>query len=100
MYKRKEVVPCKYCGESIRFIKSQISGEPVAVNAKPVTVVPCIGNDKGGQWYLTLEGKWFRGREKTEENLFYDGVDYIAAFRTHVPVCSGREENKGKKMKK
>ena len=94
-------MPCKYCGVKIRFIRSQVSGEPVAVNAKPSEVVPCTGNDKGGQWFLTLEGKWFRGRERTEDNLFYDGVDPVAAFRTHFPVCSGREDNRSrKKMRK
>ena len=67
------------------------------VNAKPVEVIPCIGMDKGGHTFVTLDGEAFRARKKKEESLFYDGVDIIGAFESHFATCPAADEYRRKK---
>jgi hypothetical protein len=43
--------------------------------------------DKGGHTYVTLDGEVIRARKNREENLFYDGVDSIAAYESHFATC-------------
>ena len=58
---------------------------------------PCIGLDKGGHTFVTLEGEAIRARRKKEENLFYDGVDSIAAYESHFATCPAADEYRRKK---
>ena len=57
----------------------------------------CIGLDKGGHTFVTLEGEAIRARKKREENLFYDGVDSIAAYESHFATCTAADEYRRKK---
>ena len=83
----QEVTHCGKCGAPIRYIRMKRSGKWMPVNAKPVEVTPCIGMDKGGHTYVTLEGEAIRARKNRGENLFYDGVDSIAAYESHFATC-------------
>lgn len=83
----QEITHCGKCGAPIRYIRMKRSGKWMPVNAMPVEVIPCIGLDKGGHTFVTLTGEAIRARKKREENLFYDGVDTIAAFESHFATC-------------
>lgn len=83
----QEITHCGKCGAPIRYIRMKRSGKWMPVDAMPVEVIPCIGLDKGGHTFVTLEGEAIRARKKREENLFYDGVDPIAVFESHFATC-------------
>ena len=87
---------CRACGAAIRFFKTP-NGKSTPVNAEPVEVTPCIGLDKGGHVFVTLEGEAIRARKKREEDLFYDGVDTIAAYESHFATCPEAEHFRRKK---
>ena len=91
------IVKCGKCGAPIRFIRMKRSGKWMPVNAKPVEVIPCIGMDKGGHTFVTLDGEAFRARKKKEESLFYDGVDIIGTFESHFATCPAADEYRRKK---
>lgn len=94
----QEIVKCEKCGAPIRFIRMKRSGRKMPVNAKPVEVTPCVGLDKGGHSYVTLEGEMIRARKNKEGNLFYDGVDTIAVYESHFATCPfSNEFRKNKK---
>lgn len=93
----QEITKCEGCGAPIRFIRMKRSGRKIPVNAQPVEVTPCIGLDKGGHTYVTLAGETIRARKKKEENLFYDGVDSIAAYESHFATCPAADEFRKKK---
>lgn len=82
----QEIKKCDECGANIRFIRMKNNGLCLKVDAAAVEIVPNTGMDRGGKWFLQQNGEWVRGREKAE-NMFYDGVDAIAAFRKHE--CRG-----------
>ncbi len=94
----QEITHCGKCGAPIRYIRMKRSGKWMPVNAMPVEVIPCIGLDKGGHTFVTLEGEAIRARKKREENLFYDGVDSIAAYESHFATCP--EADTFRKVKK
>ncbi len=73
------------------------SGRWMPVNSEPVEVIPCIGSDKGGHIFVTLDGEAFRARRKKEEDLFYDGVDSIAAYESHFATCPEADSFRRKK---
>ena len=56
--------PCVKCGRNIRFIRSGESYIPVEAASRFV-----IPNPKNGEYYLTRQGKWTRGR------LAQDGLE-------------------------
>ena len=91
------IVKCGKCGAPIRYIRMKRSGKWMPVNAKPVEVIPCIGLDKGGHTFVTLDGEAFRARKKREDVLFYDGVDIIGAFESHFATCPAADEYRRKK---
>ncbi|MBR1493868.1 MAG: hypothetical protein IJ601_02325 [Acidaminococcaceae bacterium] len=93
----QEIVKCGKCGAPIRYIRMKRSGKWMPVNARPVEVIPCIGMDKGGHTFVTLDGEAFRARKKKEESLFYDGVDIIGAFESHFATCPAADEYRRKK---
>ena len=93
----QEIVKCGKCGAPIRYIRMKRSGKWMPVNAKPVEVIPCIGMDKGGHTFVTLDGEAFRARKKREDVLFYDGVDIIGAFESHFATCPAADEYRRKK---
>ena len=93
----QEITHCGKCGAAIRYIRMKRSGRWMPVNAMPVEVIPCIGLDKGGYTFVTLEGETIRARKKREENLFYDGVDTIAAYESHFATCPEAEHFRRKK---
>lgn len=93
----QEIVKCGKCGAPIRYIRMKRSGKWMPVDAKPVEVTPCIGLDKGGYTYVTLEGETIRARKKDREKLFYDGVDSIAAFESHLATCPAADEYRKRK---
>lgn len=93
----KGIAKCERCGAPIRFIRMKRSGRTMPVNAKPVEVTPCIGLDKGGHSYVTLDGEMIRARKNNEGNLFYDGVDSIAAYESHFATCPFSKEFRKKK---
>lgn len=94
----QEITHCGKCGAPIRYIRMKRSGKWMPVDAMPVEVIPCIGLDKGGHTFVTLEGEAIRARKKREENLFYDGVDIIAAYESHFATCP--EADTFRKVKK
>ena len=94
----QEITHCGKCGAPIRYIRMKRSGKWMPVNAMPVEVIPCIGLDKGGHTFVTLEGEAIHARKKREENLFYDGVDSIAAYESHFATCP--EADTFRKVKK
>ena len=94
------VTKCGKCGADIRYIRMKRSGKWMPVNAKPVVVVPCIGLDKGGHTYVTLEGETFRARKYREGSLFYDGVDEVAAYESHFATCPAADECRQKNGKR
>ncbi len=94
----QEITHCGKCGAPIRYIRMKRSGKWMPVNAMPVEVIQCIGLDKGGHTFVTLEGEAIRARKKREENLFYDGVDSIAAYESHFATCP--EADTFRKVKK
>ena len=94
----QEITHCGKCGAPIRYIRMKRSGKWMPVNAMPVEVIPCIGLDKGGHTFVTLEREAIRARKKREENLFYDGVDSIAAYESHFATCP--EADTFRKLKK
>lgn len=93
----QETTHCRKCGAPIRYIRMKRSGKWMPVDAKPVEIIPSIGLDKGGHNYITLEGEIIRARKKKEENLFYDGVDPVAAYESHFATCP--EADKCRKRK-
>ena len=93
----QKIVKCGKCGAPIRYIRMKRSGKWMPVNAKPVEVIPCVGMDKGGHTFVTLDGEAFRARKKKEESLFYDGVDIIGAFESHFATCPAADEYRRKK---
>ena len=93
----QEVTHCGKCGAAIRYIRMKRSGKWMPVNATPVEVTPCVGQDKGGHTFVTLEGEAIRARKKREENLFYDGVDHIAAYESHFATCPAADECRKRK---
>ena len=93
----QEVTRCGKCGAPIRYIRMKRSGKWMPVDAKPVEVIPCIGLDKGGYTYVTLDGEAIRARKKREESLFYDGVDSIAAYVSHFATCPEADKCRRKK---
>ena len=94
----QQITKCGKCGADIRYIRMKRSGKWMPVNAKPVEVTPCIGLDKGGHTFVTLEGEAFRARKKREDDLFYyDGVDSVAAYESHFATCPAADEYRRKK---
>ena len=93
----QEITKCGKCGAAIRYIRMKRSGKWMPVNAKPVEVTPCVGLDKGGHTYVTLEGVAFRARKNREDSLFYDGVDCIAAYESHFATCPAADEYRKRK---
>lgn len=93
----QEITHCVKCGAAIRYIRMKRSGKWMPVNAKPVEVTPCIGLDKGGHTFVTLEGEAIRARKNKEDSLFYDGVDSIAAYESHFATCPAADEYRRKK---
>ena len=93
----QEITHCGKCGAPIRYIRMKRSGKWMPVNAEPVEVTPCIGLDKGGHVFVTLEGEAIRARKKREKDLFYDGVDTIAAYESHFATCPEAEHFRRKK---
>ena len=93
----QEIKKCEKCGASIRYIRMKRSGRWMPVNSEPVEVTPCIGMDKGGHTLVTLDGEAIRARRKKEEDLFYDGVDSIAAYESHFATCPHANEFRKRK---
>ena len=89
----QEITHCGKCGAPIRYIRMKRSGKWMPV----MEVIPCIGLDKGGHTFVTLEGEAIRARKKREENQFYDGVDTIAAYESHFATCTAADEYRRKK---
>ena len=93
----QEITHCGKCGAPIRYIRMKRSGKWMPVNAEPVEVTPCIGLDRGGHVFITLEGETIRARKKKEDSLFYDGVDSVAAYESHFATCPAADEYRRKK---
>ena len=62
----QEITHCGKCGAAIRYIRMKRSGRWMPVDAEPVEVTPCIGLDRGGHVFITLEGETVRARKKKE----------------------------------
>lgn len=93
----QEITHCGKCGAKIRYIRMKKSGRWMPVDAAPIEVIPCIGQDKGGHNYISLDGYVVRARKRKEDYLFYDGVDPIAAFESHFATCPAADEFRKRK---
>ena len=96
----QEITHCGKCGAAIRYIRMKRSGRWMPVDAEPVEVTPCIGLDRGGHTFITLEGEIIRARKKKEDSLFYDGVDSIAAYESHFATCPNGDGHRKHRRKK
>ncbi|MBQ9634664.1 MAG: hypothetical protein IJV12_00415 [Acidaminococcaceae bacterium] len=92
----QEIAKCGNCGAPIRYIRMKRSGKWMPVNATPVEVTPCVGLDRGGHTFVTLDGDAIRARRYRANSLF-DGVDCIAAFESHFATCPAANEYRRKK---